>query len=97
MFKKIFNFFSAFASRLQEQPRKGTVVCSVCGRRVKLRAAETYVSKEPQSIATVLTQPPKFYTVIDCPHCGNQIKLSEYFPRCPDDKPEEEEEEEKAE
>lgn len=89
MFKKLANFLSGIRSRIQERNRKTTVLCGFCNRRFKFRHSDVYIAKEPQAISTVFTQPAKFFTVIDCPHCGNQIRMADYLPRCPDDEREE--------
>ena len=54
MFKKFSEWLSALCDNIAETVkrafgRRGTKVCSVCRRRVKLEASKTYIAKEPKA------------------------------------------------
>lgn len=57
---------------------KGMTTCTVCGRDFPLLAEEHYIAREPgRSGFAAIAGGPEFglWDVIDCPHCGCQIKL----------------------
>lgn len=68
------------AALIRKQLYKGAKKCDVCGRRVKLKAADTYIIKEPQAVFAVLSEAAQFRRAIDCPYCGNQIRYAIYVP-----------------
>lgn len=90
MFKKFSEWLSDLCDNIAETVkrafgRRGTKVCSVCRRRVKLEASKTYIAKEPKAPLALGTA-DVFFTATDCPYCGSQIMLSIY---CPPYEPEE--------
>lgn len=64
----------------EKKPIPGMITCPICHRDFPLIAEEAYIARNVKrgGLAATLTGiEPTIYDVIDCPHCGCQVRLQE--------------------
>ena len=64
----------------EKKPIPGMTTCPICHRDFPLIAEEAYIARNVKSgglVASLTGTEPTIYDVIDCPHCGCQVRLQE--------------------